>query len=176
MATQAQGAAAEHAPGMPQLDVTSFPNQIFWLVVTLVIIYFVLSEIALPRIAQVLADRKGTIESDLLAAEELKQKALDAEAAYNQALADARTEAQKIVAETKAEIQAELDSATAKADAEIAAKAAESEKMISEIRANAMTSVSEVAKDTAKDIVAMLMPGQDASSDVDTAVTNRMKG
>lgn len=176
MATEAHGAAAENAPGMPQLDVTSFPNQIFWLVVTLVIIYFVLSKIALPRIGQVLADRKGTIESDLLAAEELKQKALDAEAAYNQALADARAEAQKIVAEAKAEIQAELDTATAKADAEIAAKAAESEQKIAEIRANALTSVSEVASDAAKDIVALLLPGQDASGDVATAVANRMKG
>src|SRR3989338_7675403 len=36
--------------GMPQLDFSTFPNQIFWLVVTLLVIYFVLSRIALPRI------------------------------------------------------------------------------------------------------------------------------
>ena len=47
MATEAHGgAAAEHAVGMPQLDVTTWPNQIFWLVVTLAVIYLVLSRIA----------------------------------------------------------------------------------------------------------------------------------
>ncbi|MGJ8610818.1 MAG: F0F1 ATP synthase subunit B', partial [Octadecabacter sp.] len=32
---------AEHAstPGMPQLDLGTFPNQIFWLVITLIVIY-----------------------------------------------------------------------------------------------------------------------------------------
>jgi hypothetical protein len=30
-------------PGMPQLDFSTFPNQIFWLVVTLIAIYFILT-------------------------------------------------------------------------------------------------------------------------------------
>ena len=81
-------------PGMPQLDFTTFPNQMFWLFVTIVAIYFVLSKIALPRIGAVLSDRQDTIEHDLARAEELKQMAEDAEKAYNKALADARIEAQ----------------------------------------------------------------------------------
>ena len=56
---------AAEAPGMPQLDFSTFPNQIFWLVVTLVVIYLVLSKVALPRIASVLAERQGTITNDL---------------------------------------------------------------------------------------------------------------
>jgi F-type H+-transporting ATPase subunit b len=40
------------AIGMPQLCADWMPNQIFWLLVTLVVIYFVLSKIALPRIAR----------------------------------------------------------------------------------------------------------------------------
>lgn len=163
------------ATGMPQLDFSSWPNQIFWLVVTLVVIYFILSRIALPRIAAVLAERAGTVTNDIAAAEELKLKAQEAEEAYNQALADARAEAQKIIAEAKAEIQAELDEANAKADAEIAARTAESEKAIAEIRANAVASVEEVAKSTAAEIVAALGGSADAST-VDTAVEAQMKG
>ena len=101
---EAPGHAAESA-SMPQRDFSTFPNQIFWLVVTLVVIYWVLSRIALPRIAGVLADRQGTIAGDIAAAEDYKLKAKDAEAAYEKALADARAQAQKIVAETRAEIQ-----------------------------------------------------------------------
>lgn len=180
MATDTHAAAdhaaeAASAPGMPQLDFSNWGNQIFWLLVTLVVIYFVLSRIALPRIAAVLAERQGTITNDIAAAEELKAKAAEAEEAYNKALVDARAEAQRIVAEAKAEIQADLDAATAKADAEIAAKAAESEKAIAEIRAGAIDSIREVAADTAKEIVSALGGKADAKA-VEAAVDARMKG
>ena len=163
------------AVGMPQLDFSTFPNQIFWLLVTLVVVHLILSRVALPRIAAVLAERQGTITNDIAAAEELKLKAVEAEAAYNQALADARAEAGKIVAEAKAEIQAEVDAATAKADAEIAARTAESEKAIAEIRAGAMASVTEVAKATALEIVSVLGGKADAKT-INAAIAAQMKG
>jgi F-type H+-transporting ATPase subunit b len=174
MATESAG-EAEAAVGMPQLDFSTWPNQIFWLLVTLVVIYFVLSKVALPRIGAVLADRKSTITNDLAAAEELKQKAVAAEKAYHDALANARTEAAKIVAQAKAEIQKDLDAATAKADAEIAAKAAESEKTIAAIRDGAAAAVAEVARDTAAELVAALGGSADAKA-VAAAVTARLKG
>ena len=173
-AAEAAGHAAESA-GMPQLDFSTFPNQIFWLVVTLVVIYWVLSRIALPRIAGVLADRQGTIAGDIAAAEDYKLKAKDAEAAYEKALADARAQAQKIVAETRAEIQKELDAATVKADAEISARAAESEARIGEIRAGALAAVETVAKDTAAEIVSVLGGKADADA-LASAIGSRLKG
>ncbi|MFK7751498.1 MAG: F0F1 ATP synthase subunit B' [Sedimentitalea sp.] len=177
MATDTKSAAdaAAEAPGMPQLDFSSFPNQIFWLVVTLVVIYMVLTRIALPRIGAILAERSGTITNDIAAAEDLKSKAVEAEEAYNKALLDARAEAQRIVGEAKADIQADLNDAIAKADAEIAAKSAESEKAIAAIRAGAMDSVKEVANDTAAEIVASLGGKADASA-VSDAIASRMKG
>ena len=175
-AADAAYGAADAAPGMPQLDFSTFPNQMFWLVVTLVVIYLVLSRVALPRISAVLAERQGTITNDIAAAEDLKRQATEAEEAYNKALADARAEAQAIVAETRAEIQAELDEATAHADAEISAKAAESEARIREIRAGALQSVEEVAKDTAAEIVTAIGPAGVDTGPVADAVAERMKG
>lgn len=176
MATNTNAAEAAYSVHpMPQLEPSFWGNQVFWLLVTLVVIYFVLSRIALPRIAAVLAERQGTITNDIAAAEALKAKAVEAEEAYNQALADARAEAQRIAAETKAEMQAELDAATAKADAEISEKLAESEKAIAEIRANAMASIEDVAKDTAAELIAALGSEADAKT-VDAAVAARIKG
>ncbi|MDO6728650.1 F0F1 ATP synthase subunit B' [Marinovum sp. 2_MG-2023] len=192
MATETHGTEAGHAAdgladatgvathsadsaGMPQLNFDHWGNQIFWLLITLVVIYFVLSRIALPRIAAVLAERQGTITNDLAKAEELKRKAGEAEQAYDKALADARAEAQNIIAETKAEIAAELKLATDKADAEIAAKSAESEAAIAEIRASAMEHVVEVARDTAAEIVKVLGGNADAAA-IDAAVAQRTKG
>ncbi|MBY6057666.1 F0F1 ATP synthase subunit B' [Leisingera daeponensis] len=171
----AADAAHGSAPGMPQLDFSTFGNQIFWLVVALVVIYLILSRVALPRIAAVLAERQGTITNDLAAAEDLKAKAVEAENAYNKALADARAEAQRIAAETRAEIQAGLDEAIAKADEQIAAKAAESEKAIAEIKAGALESVKAVAADTAEALVAALGGSADKDA-IAAAVAERTKG
>jgi len=175
MATETVEHGAEASAGMPQLDFSTFPNQIFWLIVTLVVIYFVLSRIALPRIGAVLVERSGTITNDIAAAEELKHKAVEAEAAYQQALADARAQASAIVAEAKADIQSELDAELKKADKKIAAKAAESEKAIADIRDGAVKSVTEVAKDTAKELVAVFGGTADAKT-ITAAVAARMKG
>lgn len=161
--------------GMPQLDFTTFPNQIFWLLVTLFVIYSILTRVALPRIGAVLAERQGTITNDVAAAEELRMRATEAEAAYDKALADARTEANKIIAGAKAEIQAELDVELRKADAEIAARTAESEKAIAAIRDSAVQSVAAVAKDTAAALVVALGVSADAAT-VDAAVDAKMKG
>jgi len=169
---------AEHSAdsaGMPQLDFSHWGNQMFWLALALVAIYMILSRVALPRIAAVLAERQGTISNDIAAAEDLKAKAVDAEAAYDKALIDARAEAQRIVDEAKAEMQSDLDNAIAKADKEIAAKSAESEAAIAEIRAGAVESVKAVAKSTAKEIVAAMGGKADAKT-ITAAVTSRMKG
>ena len=167
--------AGGSALGMPQLCADWMPNQIFWLLVTLIAIYFVMSRIALPRIGAVLAERSGTITNDIAAAEELKNKAAEAEAAYDQALLDARAEAQKILNAAKAEMQVALDVELQKADAQIAAKTAESEAAIGEIRAGAVKSVTAVAKDTAKALVVALGGTADAKT-ITAAVTARMKG
>lgn len=173
--TTTETAGESASTGMPQLDFTTFPNQIFWLLVTMVILYVVLSRVALPRIAEALANRKATITADLRAAEEFKQKAVDAERAYNDALNRARADAARIVAEAKAEIQKDLDKAIAKADAEIAAKSAEAAMALEEVRAGAADAVLAVAKDTARELVSALGGSADART-VTAAVTARMKG
>ena len=175
---QGADAAPHTAPssvGMPQLDLSTFPNQIFWLVVTLVVLYLILSRVALPRIGSVLAERTGTITNDIAAAETYRTQAAEAEAAYQKALDDARAAAAKVVAESRAEIQKDLDLAIAKADAEIAARTAESETRINEIRATAAEAVSAVAKDTTAEILAAFGVSVDAAT-VSTSVESRLKG
>jgi F-type H+-transporting ATPase subunit b len=174
--TEVAGAAHEAAKaGMPQLDPSTFTNQIFWLVITLIVIYVLLSRVALPRIGGTIAHRKGTIAADMAAAEELKQKVVIADKAYHDALAAARIEADKIVAAAKAEIGDDLAKAIAKADQDIAKQTAESSKRIEDIRAGTAEAVATVAKDTAAELVAALGGQADASA-ITAAVAARLKG
>jgi F-type H+-transporting ATPase subunit b len=174
MATETDAAEASGA-GMPQLDFSTFPNQIFWLVLALLAIYFILTRMALPRIGAVLAERAGTVTNDIAAAEDLRKRARLAEAAYEKALADARTEATRIINAAKAEMQAELDAELARADAQISARTAESEKVLSAIRDQAVASVVAVAEATAGEIVTAFGGSVDEAA-VRAAVDARVKG
>ena len=83
----------ESKGGLPQLDLTTWPTQIFWLIVTFAIAYVLMSRLVTPKIGSVLENRASKIASDLESA-----KAADAEAKatfdnYEKALSDARNEA-----------------------------------------------------------------------------------
>jgi len=171
--------AAAHAGesvGMPQLDFSTFPNQIFWLVLSLIVVYFIVAKVILPRIGGVIEERHSVISDYIGQAADFKKQAEKAEADYETALKEARSSAQAIAAETKAEIQKELDKAVAKADAEISAKTAESEAAIAVIRESAVENVREVATATAGEIVSALMPSVSDDAAVAKAITARMKG
>lgn len=178
MATEnaaAQGAEAAHGSGgLPQLDFTTWPSQIFWLVVALVVLYYLMSKIALPRISETLEERADAIADDLDKADEFRRRAAEAEKAYDQALADARARAQAIAAEARAEIQAELDAALAEADAEISARTAESEKRIRAIRDDAAAAVESVATETAGALIDALLPEAQDRKAVASAVRARV--
>ena len=169
-------AGKEHYVGMPQLDPEFMGTQVFWLVVALIVIYFLLAKVAMPRIESILAERHGAIQRDLDQAAELKLRAEEAEKSYQQALAEARSEAQRIAAETKAEIGKELETALAKADTEIAAQSTESEARIAEVRASAVDSIKTVAGDVAADIVKAILPSAADAKAVASAVASKMKG
>lgn len=163
MATPSEPSAAAEAAhaagsGLPQLDPTTYPSQIFWLIVGLVVLYQLMAKVALPRIAAVLEERADAVADELDRAEEFRRKAAEAEAAYEQALAEARARAQAIAAETRAKIQKQVEAAMAKAEEEIARRTAESERRIAEIRASAADAVREVAEEAARTIVETLLP------------------
>ena len=75
---------------MPQLDISTWPPQLFWLAVTFLALYFVISRVVIPRTGGVIALRKSTIDGDLASAQKLKVETEKAVQSYEAALADAR--------------------------------------------------------------------------------------
>ena len=80
---------------MPQLDFTTFIPQLFWLFISLSILYLMLSRIALPRISDVIEERKDTITDDL---DEAKALSIEAESVVEDLrvkLEEAKAQSQK---------------------------------------------------------------------------------
>src|ERR1700751_328884 len=96
-------AHTEHPAGhstFPPFQSEFFPSQLVWLAISFVLLYVLMSKIALPRIGAIMADRSKRISDDLAAAESLKEKSNAAHAAYEKSLADARGRAQSIANST----------------------------------------------------------------------------
>lgn len=149
--------AAEGGHGaFPPMDASTFPSQIFWLVIFFGLLYLLMSRVALPRMGAILDHRQGRIDGDLARAQALKDETQAALGAYEKALADARSKAQGIALETRNRMAAEMDAERTAIEKTLGAKVAEAEARISAAKAKAMADVSEVAAEAAAEIVAEL--------------------
>ena len=92
---------------MPQLDVATFPSQLFWLAVTFVVLYILMSWIGLPRLSAAIDARRQRREDDLARAAQLKTEAEAANAAFQRTMAEARAQAQAAIKETTDRLAAE---------------------------------------------------------------------
>jgi F-type H+-transporting ATPase subunit b len=80
---------------MPQLDFTTFLPQLFWLFISLSVLYLMLSKIALPRISDVIEERKDTITDDLDEAKSLSIEAQNVVEDLRIKLDEAKIQSQK---------------------------------------------------------------------------------
>ncbi|MCB1485079.1 MAG: F0F1 ATP synthase subunit B [Hyphomicrobiaceae bacterium] len=164
-ATEAATEAAHSGSGgLPQLDAHTFAPQIFWLVLTFAVLYFVLSKVALPRIGEVLEERADRITRDLEAAQRLKDDTDKALADYEKALADARAKASTIAKDTRDQLAAETESKKASVEKTLAGKLQDAEQRIAATKTKALSAVNDIAADTAGAVVSKLI-GQNVSAD-----------
>lgn len=155
---------ASKSEGLPQLDPDHFAGQLFWLTLTFVALLFIMSRIALPRVGDVLDERRDRIKRDLDSAGRLKAETDKALADYEKALADARANASGIAKETREKLAAETDAERQRVDAQIAVKLQDAEARISATKSKAVSAIGEIATETARAVVSKLI-GQDVSSD-----------
>lgn len=170
-------AASESGGGaaLPQLDIDTFPTQIFWLFVTFILLYLAMSKIAIPRIEYVLEERNNRLAEDLDKAGKLKADAEEVRANYEKALADARGSAQTLIAKTKDEASAENAKAEADADAAAAVQIKEAEARIGDARSEALANVKDVVSEVVGDAVAKLIGVKVTKTDLKKAVASAME-
>ena len=140
----------------PILDYSYWPSQLFWLAVTFIILYFLLSRAFLPSIGQTLEERSSRIADDLDGASRMQREAEEASAAYDKALKDARAKAHSVAEATRTSVDAEIAEEMAAADAQAEKAALVAEDRIREIRAGALANIESVASDAAKAVFSKL--------------------
>lgn len=132
---------------MPQLDFSTFPSQIFWLIITFGLLYLILAKNFLPRIGSVLEQRRDTVDHDLMKAQQLRAEAQQALEEYEEALVQARSDAQRLAQEVRDEIAKIAAEQEAQAMEKISARMVKAEEELAQLRKNAEEQLPEIVAD-----------------------------
>jgi F-type H+-transporting ATPase subunit b len=154
----------------PPFDATTYASQLFWFAITFIIFYILMKRLALPRVAGILADRKGRISGDLDAAQALKSKSEAAQAAYAKALAEARGNANRIADGAREQAKTAAAAKRSSIESDLATRLQESEARIADIKSKALAEVGGIASDTAQAVVAALSDVRVTTKEFEDAV------
>ena len=163
------------AIGFPPFEVSTFPSQIFWLVLCFGALYLIMSRVAVPRLAGIVTTRRDHIDGDLAEAVRLRKATDQAIADYEAALADARKKAHAIAEQNRTAIKADLDGKRGAVEADLAKKLGVAEASIAQAKGEALGKVDEIAADTAATVVRTLV-GTVSTEQARAAVASVVKG
>jgi F-type H+-transporting ATPase subunit b len=168
-------AATEGGDTLPQFDPRWFATQLFWLVVSLVVFFFILRNAALPKIEDALETRRRKIDDDLDKATAHREEAEAAMAAYEKALAEAADQAKAIHRETAQEIAEAATARRTALGAKLAEDAKAAEVRITAAKEPALANLQDVAIEVVQEVAGKLAGLKVSAAEAKKAVTAAMK-
>jgi len=160
---------------MPQFDPTFFAPQLFWLALTFITLYALMTTVALPKIGAVLDERQRKIDDNLDKAAQLKAEAEAAVAAYEKALAESRAHAHSVIKEASDRLAHEADERNRALAAKLAEQIKAGEARIAQAKDKALANVRDVALDVAAAAISRLVGSAAEPARLETAVAAALK-
>ncbi|MBB3880739.1 ATPase [Sphingomonas pseudosanguinis] len=154
-------------PQIAQISAT-YASQIFWLLITFGLLYFVVGRGMVPKIQATVDAREGRIAGDLAAAEAARAEADRVEEAWRAEMDAARVAAMAETNAAKARATHAFEAQVKAADADLAERLGHHDLAIANAKAEAMANLQSVAAEAARDLVAKLsgvQVGEDAAAD-----------
>ena len=142
--------------GLPQLDISTWPSQLFWLVVLFTAGYILMAKVVTPRIGTVLEERRAKLDNDLGKARTASEDAARIRAEYEADLDAARSAAAETAKQATAEAAKQAEAGDAKIAKKLAEKVAKAEAKLAATRSDAMANLNNVAAEAALAAVAQL--------------------
>ena len=113
---------------MPQLNILTFPSQIFWLLITFLSLFLLVKYVIMPRMEQILSARWERQDNNLQRATELKEEAEALLLRIDTLMEKAKDEAHLHIQTCEEKIKTETDQALHALQAELTEKVAQAEK------------------------------------------------
>ena len=145
---------------MPQLDFSTFLPQIFWLFISLSFLYIVLSRYALPRVSDVIEERKDIIAQDIDSAKEYSAESEKAIEELNLKLSEAKANSQNLINKSLQSIKEDNEIKKSSLIKEINNEILEAESKIKEKKETALDEVSSISETLAIEMLENLSVGK----------------
>lgn len=161
----AMTASAAHASSLPQMDATTFPNQLLWLAVSFVLLFVAVSTFIGPSIKQVLTTRENAINDAIRDAERAKLQAESTRGSANSEANAARAKAAELMGQAQAANNADAAEALQKLDHDLAKRASHAAAVLDDAVAKANANIDVSVEALAQAITEKLLG---SSADADT--------
>ena len=145
---------------MPQLDFSTFLPQIFWLFISLSFLYIVLSRYALPRVSDVIEERKDIIAQDIDSAKKFSSETDLAIEELNMKLSGAKLNSQSLMNDSLQEIKESNEEKKSILLKEINDDIVAAEAKIQEKKEESLSEISSVSEDIAIEMLENLSIGE----------------
>ena len=173
MIASAYAASADgHAPasGLPQFDSTVFASQMFWTVVSFLILMYLMNRFIIPAIQDILDGRGNKIAEDLEQAKKSRKEAQRLLDSYREQVASAREMAGAAVEESRQAANRHREQALEDLDEELAKKKKAALQEIDGAQRNAIAAVRNAAVELAMLATQKLISKAVTQSDADAMV------
>mgnify|MGYP001446642036 FL=1 len=161
--------------GMPQLNPEFWAAQIFWLVLIFSTLYVAISKIFLPKIINVIENRKLKIVSDIDEAQKLKESAENKLKEYNQVIENSKKEAQKLMRDNKKQLDIDIEQKKQKFTEEIEKELTNVEQEIKQLKKTSLLSINKIATEITNDLLKKIMGANSNMSNVSAIVEDVSK-
>lgn len=161
---------------MPQLDLSTFPTQLFWLTVSFGVLYVLVARFFAPRIQDVLDARQQRLDMDLSQAARLKDEAENIRTMYEKALADARMKSQNLVQDAIAAMKQRATAEHARLDGDMAQRLQTADTAIAAARSKAMADAEPVVRALTAGVVEKILSSPASEAEVQSAIAHALRG
>ena len=168
-------AGGSESKGLPQLDISTWPNQLLWLAATFTLGYLLMAKIITPRIGAVLNTRRKTISDDLKRAKDADAEAKQMKEAYQSAIETARMTAAEAASKAMTEAKEQAEAVEADLTAKLAKKTKAAEIKLSKMRNEALANIHDVAKELTLDTVSSVTGMKVKKTDADKVMKKVIK-
>ena len=141
---------------MPQLETSTYFSQIFWLITTFLSMWFLMAWFIIPKIEDVMEQRRRKIDDFVQKAERFNKQALVSLNKYEKALEKAKVEAQNAIADNKKILETSVLARRAQVEELLNKKIADTEIMLAKEKQETLIAIDELALTLATDILAKL--------------------
>ena len=146
--------------GMPQLDFSTFPNQIFWLVIFCVILFAIVKLFIIPRMEDIFANRRKIIDGNVAKAEEIRLRVDEIEKQIEEELQKAKAQCDEIMSNSGNKIKEQLSVALEDSKIATSQLIEEAEERLKTLRDGSETAIEKISEELATEIINKLSRGK----------------